>query len=131
MRPFRYEQLGLPDSEIRLLDLLPGQGRVRCRLRKMALETARGQYEPLSYCWGDQKQQVTMIVDDGRALSIGLSLDAALRRLRFEQNRVRTLWVDAVCINQNDLPEKNIQVQLMTRIYQNGCRTLIWLGEHD
>ncbi len=45
----------------------------------------------------------------------------------------RTLWVDAVCINQDDVVEKNHQVHLMKDIYGGATRVLVWLGEerHD
>ena len=42
---------------------------------------------------------------------------------------LRTFWIDAVCINQLDVPERNAQVQRMADIYVNARRTLVWLGE--
>lgn len=47
--------------------------------------------------------------------------------MRF-RDRPRLLWIDSLCINQSDLLEKNRQVRLMDRIYQNARRTIIWLG---
>ncbi|PNP60666.1 hypothetical protein FNYG_14603 [Fusarium nygamai] len=38
------------------------------------------------------------------------------------------LWADALCINQDDLAEKSVQVRLMRRIYQQADSVLIWLG---
>ncbi|KAJ9664129.1 hypothetical protein H2201_005369 [Coniosporium apollinis] len=37
-------------------------------------------------------------------------------------------WVDAVCINQNDLPERSSQVRLMTAIFQMAQEVLAWLA---
>ncbi|EKG14221.1 Heterokaryon incompatibility [Macrophomina phaseolina MS6] len=42
----------------------------------------------------------------------------------------RRLWIDAVCINQEDNSEKNHQVPLMTKIYAEADRVLIYLGDH-
>lgn len=43
----------------------------------------------------------------------------------------RVLWVDAICINQDDMIERNKQVPMMDRIYQNSSRTVVWLGAGD
>lgn len=41
------------------------------------------------------------------------------------------IWIDAICINQEDLEERSIQVARMYSIYDNAQSVLIWLGEHD
>ena len=41
---------------------------------------------------------------------------------------IRPLWVDAICLNQDDEDEKAHQIPQMGRIYQSASRTLIWLG---
>ncbi|KAK0616470.1 heterokaryon incompatibility protein-domain-containing protein [Immersiella caudata] len=38
------------------------------------------------------------------------------------------LWVDALCIDQNNLAEKSLQVGMMGSIYGSAERVLIWLG---
>ena len=44
----------------------------------------------------------------------------------------RTLWADSICINQEDLAEKGLQIALMGRIYAKAKRVLIYLGDdHD
>jgi hypothetical protein len=43
--------------------------------------------------------------------------------------RVRTIWIDAICINQQDISERTQQVQFMRCIYENAEQVLIWLGE--
>lgn len=40
----------------------------------------------------------------------------------------RVFWVDAICINQDDMIERNKQVPMMDRIYQNSWRTVVRLG---
>jgi hypothetical protein len=39
------------------------------------------------------------------------------------------MWIDAICIDQSDLQEKNQQVHMMGRIYQEASCTDIWLGD--
>jgi hypothetical protein len=55
------------------------------------------------------------------------SLFAALEHIR-QPNRCRTLWADAVCIDQKDPVERSVQILLMRDIYSNASRILIWLG---
>ena len=56
------------------------------------------------------------------------NLFAALRHLRF-QDQERCLWVDALCIDQSAIPERNSQVSHMRTIYQRARKVVIWLGE--
>ena len=41
----------------------------------------------------------------------------------------RHVWIDAICINQNDDIERGEQVQLMRKIYAQAEQVLVWLGE--
>ena len=63
-------------------------------------------------------------------LPITKNLAGALQHLR-HTNQERTLWIDAVCINQQDLEERGQQVALMKEIFQYSHRTLVWLGEES
>jgi hypothetical protein len=83
-------------------------------------------YEAISYCWGESSQWTSITVDD-KQCRITLSLAEALQHVRFA-NEERTLWIDQICINQNDLKERSEQVQMMSRIYQLAHRVLVWLG---
>ena len=65
---------------------------------------------------------------NGVEINLTDNLYAALGRMR-KATRTRTLWVDAVCINQADVIEKNHQVHMMNHIYRNAQQVLIWLGE--
>jgi hypothetical protein len=69
-----------------------------------------------------------LIVVDGFCLEVHKNLHAALLRLRLK-DAARRLWADAICINQKDDAEKSEQVQMMREIYQQGSRTLVWLGQ--
>ncbi|KAI0864887.1 heterokaryon incompatibility protein-domain-containing protein [Xylaria cubensis] len=86
-------------------------------------------YEALSYCWGDASDK-RLIFCDGRPFPVGQNLEEALRHLR-QSEGARVLWIDAICINQNDFAERTSQVKLMRHIYQTASRVLVWLGGHS
>ena len=47
------------------------------------------------------------------------------------RSRCDLIWIDAICINQEDLLERNAQVTLMFRIYGSAQQALVWLGIED
>ncbi|KAF2814225.1 uncharacterized protein BDZ99DRAFT_437051 [Mytilinidion resinicola] len=96
-------------------------------------------YEAISYVWGGLPTE-TMVVD-GANVAITANLKTALKALRPRPRssteghvpgagRRRRLWVDSVCINQDDMSERISQVGLMGRIFAGASRVLAWLG-HD
>lgn len=85
-------------------------------------------YEALSYTWGEKTGH--SIDCDGQSLFIRENICSALRRLR-RAGTVRNLWIDALCINQLDIEERNEQLRSMKSIYQNATMVLVWLGEES
>ncbi|TLD36846.1 HET-domain-containing protein [Venturia nashicola] len=128
--PFCYDSL--PDSRkhIRLLQILPGmpQDDVRCLIYPVALEDCP-EYEALSYCWGNVTERTPILINE-YSLDITRSLRSALFHLR-KLHEPRTIWVDAVCINQGDVIERGNQVSIMGDIYGHTTRTVVWLGSGD
>jgi hypothetical protein len=61
-------------------------------------------------------------------LAVTENLHAVLLRLQ-DRSLKRILWIDATCINQENLEERGQQVQLMAKIYSKATRVLVWLGE--
>jgi hypothetical protein len=95
----------LSESTIRLLQLEPGSGDDPIRCSMVVKSLGRGViYNALSYTWGDSNTKQEIFCD-GLRLDITQNLHAALRQLR-EDDRTQLLWVDAVCINQVNTPEK-------------------------
>jgi hypothetical protein len=90
-------------------------------------------FEALSYTWADQHEDSSRSkkLYLGRywdVLWITSNCEMALRRLRLpHENRV--VWVDAICINQDDVQERNHQVGLMADLYSSAQRVLVYLGE--
>ncbi|KAK4446088.1 heterokaryon incompatibility protein-domain-containing protein [Podospora aff. communis PSN243] len=122
--------LNLDKDEIRILTLYPGRwpDSIRCSLRTVRLEDDP-HFEALSYAWGDPDIRRPIFLDDCVHYATA-NLVAALRRLR-HLDRVRHLWVDALCINQKDDAEKTHQVNLMSQIYSRTDEGLLWLGDYE
>ncbi|KAI0424489.1 heterokaryon incompatibility protein-domain-containing protein [Xylaria sp. FL1042] len=131
LKQFKYDQLpSAPDVRtIRLLELKPGgPGDIlRCSITTASLTSATD-YEAISYCWGSNKTVDCIMCDDQGALPLNQSLSLALRYFRHAENS-RLLWADAICINQEDVEEKSIQVRQMRDVYRRARRVLVWLGE--
>ena len=79
--------------------------------------------------WGNAFEGRTIQLNNGFQLGITDNLYKALRRLR-RPLASRTLWVDALCINQNDIDERGWQVSIMGQIYKSALNVLVWLGEY-
>ncbi|KAG6365473.1 hypothetical protein INS49_007084 [Diaporthe citri] len=60
-------------------------------------------------------------------LPIGENLKDALVKLR-EMDFARIIWIDAICINQDDIKERNHQVHIMQTIYSKAAEVIVWLG---
>ena len=131
--PYRYTDLDGESHQIRLLNLLPStdtNSQIFCPLAK-ALIGERPKYEALSYCWGAKDDNCEHpIYLDGHATIVSTNLEAALRALRL-LTISRTLWIDAICINQNDMAEKAVQVTMMGTIYSKAKRAIVWLGSQS
>jgi hypothetical protein len=92
------------------------------------LDEGRPSYEALSYCWGDATRLQPVLCNGNSILWVTQNLSNALQRMRPE-NGSRILWVDAICINQEDLLEKSWQVRMMADIYLGAESVLAWLGK--
>jgi len=77
-------------------------------------------YEAVSYVWGDATKW-KIIVCDGLNVSITQNLFEALQRFR-TPDTMRTLWADAVCINQGDTSKRTSQVRVMGVIYRRATQ---------
>ncbi|KAK7752516.1 hypothetical protein SLS62_005484 [Diatrype stigma] len=122
-QPLQHTPLRLHRG-IRVLDLLPSFGRrdasIRCKTREIVLGDPDEQYEAISYVWGAPAGDCT-IVCNGQDLLVTPNCRKMLRRLR-RFHRTRTLWVDAICIDQTytGTAERNEQIPLMGQIYHKA-----------
>ncbi|OOF91228.1 hypothetical protein ASPCADRAFT_134633 [Aspergillus carbonarius ITEM 5010] len=126
---YEYAPLDLGESSVRLLLLYGGQAsdELECTLVRAWFDGNDAlPYEALSYTWGSPFKSDHIKVD-GKRLPITANLFYALHHLRHPTD-TRTLWVDAVCINQNDTRERGHQVQQMRNIYSHATHVIFWLG---
>ena len=138
-----YQYPALPAGNIRVLRLLPSEANdapLECQLFDYPLLGRPVQsscpYEALSYVWGSEQKPFSISIlsrrstasEPAQKLRIGANLDGALRHLR-DGYAERLLWIDALCINQDDLDEKTAQVQLMANVYARASRVVVWLGD--
>jgi hypothetical protein len=148
---FKYDSLKEPTAGIRLLRLMAGDPStpdVECQLFEAQIRDSKAwrindtrdgpreleePYEALSWSWGTDPQDFRILVRKGASRSrmkASPALVWALKYLRYS-DRDRTLWIDAICINQQNVEEKNYQVQLMSQIYSYATGVCIWLGLDD
>jgi hypothetical protein len=76
---------------------------------------------------GSEKDDVTSSEYIAAPLSVTKNLAIALRHLRL-RDAPRTLWIDAICIDQQNIAEKGEQVAKMAQIYSSSARVVVWLG---
>jgi len=136
MERYAYHRLPPGEQRIRLLHILPGSGTndIHCKMFNYQININRpfGMYEALSYRWGDPTGPRKIYIQNSglatfRSLDVTKNLYAGLQRLR-DPDLPRTVWIDAICINQEDLGERGQQVSFMTTIYANACQVVVWLG---
>jgi hypothetical protein len=130
---FRYNEPLVHDETIRLLQIAPSTNLdssvpLECSILETRLELAPV-YTALSYTWGNDVATASLSID-GLSFMIRPNLHSALLALRYVSLK-RILWVDAICINQDDAIEKEYQVGLMRKIYQRASNVTIWLNTYD
>jgi hypothetical protein len=121
-----YRPLVFPTFEFRLLALLlPEESNpavpIHCLISYENL-IEPPDYRALSYCWGDQDVTEEIFVNE-RSVQVGTNLKSALKELRAQGLLV--LWVDALCINQEDLLERGFQVVRMGLIYSRTVEVVV------
>lgn len=132
MSPYPYSSLLPGPDSIRLLRLRPPEGEtapIKCQLFNYSLdESDKGPppYEALSYVWGNPEETLPIFIDEYR-FNVTKNLHAALWCLR--DHSIEWIWVDAICINQQDRQERGNQVRYMAKIYGKANRVVVWLGE--
>jgi hypothetical protein len=141
VKDYNYDPLD--QTQIRLVKIQAEKGwKVKCEIFPVSLEHTPTSYIAISYAWGDVDQKSEIILerevtdDAGRTTiertphRVTASLRGALEAVR-EKGRDVWVWVDALCINQDDVAERTRQVQLMTDIYSKAESVAIWLGPEE
>jgi hypothetical protein len=142
---FAYQVLDPPGNSIRLLTLLPGKFSDDVYLsitHEKLQDEKRTPYECLSYTWGSAAEGQKKVyiwqkspannsdVDNLQFLYVRINVLTALKYIRLP-DAPRTIWVDAICIDQQNITEKGREVARMGQIYNNASQVLVWLGPED
>ncbi|ETS77926.1 hypothetical protein PFICI_09988 [Pestalotiopsis fici W106-1] len=128
LTPEEHENQNSP-TMIRLLTLLPGsrQDSIECFLNRAYLSKSEmPEFDALSYVWGRDAPGNSITIN-GSSFVVSASVYQALTHLRHARSS-RTLWIDAICINQCDIDERAAQVLIMSKIYCKAQNVLVWLG---
>ena len=125
---FPYQPLDAATPSIGLLKLQRGDwdDDICCELHSVRLDEATPS-EALSYVWGNATH-VRQIRLHGHVHGAASNLETALRHLR-HQTEAHTLWIDALCINQEDLEGRQSQVQIMNEVCRSAATVIRWLSE--
>jgi hypothetical protein len=118
---YRYTQILTPQT-IRLLRIDSRQKPASCILKTVKLDDAPP-YWAVSYLWGSEEKPQSLKITsysspDAGYIPITSNCAAAIQTLI--PMGVRYLWIDAVCIDQSNTREKELQVPLMGQIYSQA-----------
>ncbi len=128
--PFNYRYKSLeshPKGTIRLLTLQPGSSYLIHCTTTIAHLDEEPQYKALSYIWGTEEPNRKISIN-GKFFRLRPNLWACLKRLQRLKDPT-SIWIDAICINQNDIPERNQQISVMSKIYSQAEVVIAWTGD--
>lgn len=129
----KFKHPPLPDASnhIRLLEVLDDKYsetiKVRCTISIWALDDVPS-YHAISYAWGDPESN-TIIVIDGKTFRVRTNCEFVLKQAHWH-GQSRYYWIDAICIDQENLEEKGKQVTMMGKIYRTADHVLACVGDH-
>lgn len=121
-----HEYTTVADGELfRLAVLKPGIGSqlIEIELIWESSKAPRREYKCLSYCWQTTVQDAAILVD-GRRFEVTSNLLSALRSIRKRKEKV-LIWIDQICINQQDYVERGHQVSIMKHIYSRARQVVV------
>ena len=125
-----YKPIDFSKKVIRLIELSRSiePDSLACKFLYKSLDD-KPEYNALSYYWG-APSVLGAIRLDGEVVYIRQNLRRFLESLTARLSTT-IIWLDALCINQEDVEERNWQVSLMQDIYESAQNVYAWLGEGD
>ena len=129
---YEYTPLKDPASQIRLLevsgDANDSSHQTKCLLTTWHVDRAP-EYHAISYTWGPEEPTENILLNDASTTIRKNCADVLRQLLYFKSSRY--YWIDALCIDQKSIDEKNHQVARMGQIYSLAAHVLVCLGEYD
>lgn len=115
----------------RLAVIQPGTGSsiVEVNLLWESSKQPSRNYCALSYVWGSVQRNAAILLD-GFKFPVTEALLTALQNLRKPRSTL-LIWIDQLCINQEDDHERSHQVSIMKHIFNRATKIYVWLGEAD
>lgn len=147
LEPYKYKALGSGRS-IRVLQVMlyPQYSSqcIICCLHEIELEKAHQGYDALSYAWEGRPltKHLSVFCDSDESqepharLAVTQNVEDAIRRLQdhyaaISEQESFLVWIDALCINQEDVLGRGDQVAMMASIYDSADNVVVWLGRGD
>ncbi|EPE27006.1 hypothetical protein GLAREA_02920 [Glarea lozoyensis ATCC 20868] len=130
---YSYEPIDA--NHLRILTISPGLvgQKLNCSL-SVWVRGSPEKYDALSYVWGEEQPSERLPIgfegESFQYLMVTKNLLSILNNLR-STTSPRRIWIDALCINQEDFEEKNTQVPMMSRTYGDAACVRIWLGQEE
>lgn len=126
---FCHEPLNTSENSFRLLDIhgVSPYGLIQCTVRQYNRDDLDQPYYALSYEWGP-KAPAGWILLNGKPFPVRKNLLLFLEYTASHPKTRKNMWIDAICIDQDDIYEKNHQVRQMADIYRNAATVFAWLG---
>ena len=132
LNAFEYQPLQNP-SDIRVVRILPSEydsPEIRCQMVHTSLDDTP-QYDAISYTWRHYgRERNSYIRLDGQPFRVRGKIASILRTLRSTNSSTSIdVWIDGLCINMPDLPERSSQVALMAQIYRQAREVAVILED--
>ncbi|KAL1864021.1 hypothetical protein Daus18300_007986 [Diaporthe australafricana] len=124
-----YQPLIRPEGQIRLFRLAKASQAGEIRGSFVYCDTKScPKYTALSYAWGEPAKTRKITIETKDDFEIGENLWWFLYYRSLTMKSPRLFWIDAICIDQSNVSERNHQVSLMKQIYSMASNVYIWLG---
>jgi len=125
---FAYDPLERSETAIRLIRFSPLTDTEEIHGELVTTYSTEANYTCLSYVWGDD-EPTKIIQLDSKVFHVRSNLYCFLRSIvQYQQISNRLYWIDAICINQTDIAERNYHVRHMGSVYYNASQVVAWLG---
>lgn len=128
--PYHHKPLVDPGKQIRLLRFVAAPDGIIALTTHLAQVDEGPLYVTISYVWGSASNQ-RLVSIDGKHFAINKNCHYALWQISQQcTGESPYVWVDSICINQDDMSEKAAQVQMMGAIFENASTVYACVGRH-